>query len=155
MTSSLWSRCVEELKYQLPDNIFIMWIKPLSAVEQDNALLINVPNQYFANYIEKNYLAQIQTVVDRLEPSREIAIQLQIDKAPTVTQSLNALEATEKAVPQGQSRGIQHLDPNFTFDQFVVGRNNQIAYSICKETASNLGESKNNPLFIYGSTGNL
>jgi chromosomal replication initiator protein len=153
MISSLWSRCVEELKYQLPDNIFIMWIKPLSAVEQDNALLINVPNQYFANYIEKNYLAQIQTVVDRLEPSREIAIQLQIDKAPTVTQSLNALEATEKAVPQGQSRGIQHLDPNFTFDQFVVGRNNQIAYSICKETASNLGESKNNPLFIYGSTG--
>lgn len=153
MTSLLWNRCVEELKYQLPDNIFIMWIKPLSAIEQDHTLVINVPNQYFANYIEKNYLSQIQSVIERLDPNNPHLIELRIDKAPTVTQSLNALEAIDPKLSVNQSRGIQYLDPNFTFDQFVIGRNNQIAYSICKETASNLGESKNNPLFVYGSTG--
>lgn len=157
MASSLWQRCVESLNYQLPDNIFIMWIKPLSATEVDNSLIITVPNQYFATYIEKNYLTLIESVVKQLEPNREISIDLKIDKAPTIHQEsqqrLGQVETNSVEAPIERQRSFQHLDSNFTFDQFVTGKNNQLAYSICKETAGNLGESKNNPLFLYGSTG--
>lgn len=154
MISSLWSRCVDELKYQLPDNIFIMWIKPLSALEEENTLIINVPNQYFATYIDKNYLNLIESTVSRLSANHPMAVELRIDKAPTVAKPLTDKQPYESSQSSvSQKSGLQYLDPNFTFDQFVVGKNNQIAYSICKETANNMGQSKNNPLFLYGATG--
>lgn len=158
MASSLWDRCVEALHYQLPDNIFIMWIKPLSANYVDDTLLINVPNQYFATYIDKNYLALIKDVIKQLEPDADIKVQLRIDKAPTLQQDTALAQASQdakgqvKAASEGQ-RGLQYLDSTLTFEQFVTGKSNQIAYSICKETAANLGSSKNNPLFLYGGTG--
>ena len=60
MADALWLKCVDELKYQVPDNIFTMWIRPLSASMHDNTMVVNVPNQYFVSYVEKNYLSQIQ-----------------------------------------------------------------------------------------------
>ncbi|MFW2178144.1 MULTISPECIES: chromosomal replication initiator protein DnaA [unclassified Moraxella] len=159
MASSLWQRCVDELKYHVPDNIFTMWIRPLSAVEQQDMLVIMVPNQYFATYIEKNHLAQIQSVVSQIEPTRAIEVQIQIDKAPTLLKDVGSsttgypVAGVEGSAKADRASSFQYLDPSFTFDQFVMGKSNQIAYSICKETAQTLGESKNNPLFLYGSTG--
>ena len=63
MADALWLKCVDELKYQVPDNIFTMWIRPLSASMHDNTMVVNVPNQYFASYVEKNHLSQIQTIL--------------------------------------------------------------------------------------------
>lgn len=53
MADALWLKCVDELKYQVPDNIFTMWIRPLSASMHNNTMVVNVPNQYFASYVEK------------------------------------------------------------------------------------------------------
>lgn len=156
MADSLWLRCVDELKYQVPDNIFTMWIRPLSASLHDNILIVNVPNQYFASYVEKNHLTQIQTILDQLEPTLSIEVQIQIDKGNTITESATYQESTEQkaaGVKIDQQRSFQYIDPHFTFEQFVTAKSNQIAYSICRETATNLGQSKNNPLFIYGATG--
>lgn len=160
MAISLWDKCVESLHYQLPDNIFIMWIKPLTAIESEGSLIVNVPNQYFATYIEKNYLKLIKDVVCQIEPTQSIDVQLSIDKAPTLYQEniisqINTDAKNTSAVRQvvESQRGFQHLDATLTFEQFVTGKSNQLAYSICRETAANLGASKNNPLFLYGGTG--
>lgn len=157
MADALWLKCVDELKYQVPDNIFTMWIRPLSASMHDNTMVVNVPNQYFASYVEKNYLSQIQTILHQLEPNLPIHVQIQIDKGNAIT---DAVVSTQELVDQKvtlvkneQQRSFQYIDPYFTFDQFVTAKSNQIAYSICRETANNLGQSKNNPLFIYGATG--
>ena len=156
MVDSIWARCVEELKYQVPDNIFTMWIRPLSANLQDQALVINVPNQYFANYIEKHHLLQIQQIVTQLAPDAAIQVHIQIDKASNLTSAVGSHVLSETLNDPAKTelqRSFQYIDPQFTFDQFVTAKSNQIAYSICRDTASNLGQSKNNPLFIYGSTG--
>lgn len=156
MADALWLKCVDELKYQVPDNIFTMWIRPLSASMHDNTMVINVPNQYFASYVEKNHLSQIQTILHQLEPTLPIHVQIQIDKGNTITDAISTQELGEQKVTlvkNEQQRSFQYIDPHFTFDQFVTAKSNQIAYSICRETANNLGQSKNNPLFIYGATG--
>lgn len=161
MNSALWQLCVDELKHQLPDNIFTMWIRPLSAHEQNNDLVITVPNDYFAGYIEKNYLALIQSLVEQLSHEAK-TVQLRVDKTPnflTVPVENVPTVADGNSLPTLQSKKVeklqvfQTLDEGFTFEQFVTGRSNQLAYSLCKETASHLGEPKNNPLFLYGSTG--
>lgn len=156
MADALWLKCVDELKYQVPDNIFTMWIRPLSASMHDNTMVVNVPNQYFASYVEKNHLSQIQTILHQLEPTLPINVQIQIDKGNTITDAVSIQELGEQKVTlvkNEQQRSFQYIDPHFTFDQFVTAKSNQIAYSICRETANNLGQSKNNPLFIYGATG--
>lgn len=158
MVSSLWTRCVEALKYQVPDNIFTMWIRPLSAYEQDSQLIVMVPNEYFATYVKKNHLEQIQALVTQLEPEKAIQVQVQIDKViservaePKLKTQDNISSTAE--TPKKNSASFQYLDPQFTFDQFVNGKSNQIAYSVCKEVAQNLGNVKHNPLFLYGATG--
>ena len=156
MADALWLKCVDELKYQVPDNIFTMWIRPLSASMHDNTMVVNVPNQYFASYVEKNHLNQIQTILHQLEPTLPIHVQIQIDKGNAITDAVGTQELGEQKVTlvkNEQQRSFQYIDPHFTFDQFVTAKSNQIAYSICRETANNLGQSKNNPLFIYGATG--
>lgn len=156
MADALWLKCVDELKYQVPDNIFTMWIRPLSASMHDNTMVVNVPNQYFASYVEKNHLSQIQTILHQLEPNLPIHVQIQIDKGNAITDAVSTQELDEQKVTlvkNEQQRSFQYIDPHFTFDQFVTAKSNQIAYSICRETANNLGQSKNNPLFIYGATG--
>ena len=156
MADALWLKCVDELKYQVPDNIFTMWIRPLSASMHDNTMVVNVPNQYFASYVEKNHLSQIQTILHQLEPTLPIHVQIQIDKGNAITDAVSTQELGEQKVTlvkNEQQRSFQYIDPHFTFDQFVTAKSNQIAYSICRETANNLGQSKNNPLFIYGATG--
>jgi len=156
MADALWLKCVDELKYQVPDNIFTMWIRPLSASMHDNTMVVNVPNQYFASYVEKNHLSQIQTILHQLEPTLPIYVQIQIDKGNAITDAVSTQELSEQKVTlvkNEQQRSFQYIDPHFTFDQFVTAKSNQIAYSICRETANNLGQSKNNPLFIYGATG--
>ena len=156
MADALWLKCVDELKYQVPDNIFTMWIRPLSASMHDNTMVVNVPNQYFASYVEKNHLNQIQTILHQLEPTLPIHVQIQIDKGNAITDAVSTQELGEQKVTlvkNEQQRSFQYIDPHFTFDQFVTAKSNQIAYSICRETANNLGQSKNNPLFIYGATG--
>ena len=156
MADALWLKCVDELKYQVPDNIFTMWIRPLSASMHDNTMVVNVPNQYFASYVEKNHLSQIQTILHQLEPTLPIYVQIQIDKGNAITDAISTQELGEQKVTlvkNEQQRSFQYIDPHFTFDQFVTAKSNQIAYSICRETANNLGQSKNNPLFIYGATG--
>jgi len=156
MADALWLKCVDELKYQVPDNIFTMWIRPLSASMHDNTMVVNVPNQYFASYVEKNHLSQIQTILHQLEPNLPIHVQIQIDKGNAITEAISTQEFGEQKVTlvkNEQQRSFQYIDPHFTFDQFVTAKSNQIAYSICRETANNLGQSKNNPLFIYGATG--
>ena len=156
MADALWLKCVDELKYQVPDNIFTMWIRPLSASMHDNTMVVNVPNQYFASYVEKNHLSQIQTILHQLEPTLPIHVQIQIDKGNAITDAVGTQELGEQKVTlvkNEQQHSFQYIDPHFTFDQFVTAKSNQIAYSICRETANNLGQSKNNPLFIYGATG--
>ena len=156
MADALWLKCVDELKYQVPDNIFTMWIRPLSASMHDNTMVVNVPNQYFASYVEKNHLSQIQTILQQLEPTLPIQVQIQIDKGNAITDAISTQGLGEQKVTlvkNEQQRSFQYIDPHFTFDQFVTAKSNQIAYSICRETANNLGQSKNNPLFIYGATG--
>ena len=156
MADALWLKCVDELKYQVPDNIFTMWIRPLSASMHDNTMVVNVPNQYFASYVEKNHLSQIQTILHQLEPTLPIHVQIQIDKGNAITDAVSTQELGEQKVTlvkNEQQSSFQYIDPHFTFDQFVTAKSNQIAYSICRETANNLGQSKNNPLFIYGATG--
>ena len=107
MVSSLWQHCVDELKHQLPDNIFTMWIRPLSAHEQNNELQITAPNDYFASFIEKNYLGVIESLVQQAEPDTNIQVKVRVDKSPTLTSAASDNTGfSDNTTPKNNSREI-------------------------------------------------
>ena len=56
----LWDRCLNDLRYQLKENEFTMWLRPLSAKVVGDKLELLAPNQYFVTHVQENHFAAIE-----------------------------------------------------------------------------------------------
>jgi len=62
-------------------------------------------------------------------------------------------EPPKEQVQDDKSYVKTHLNPRYTFDNFIVGSSNEFATAIAMSTAKNPGQEMNNPLFLYGDSG--
>jgi len=147
MQNKVWDDCLTILKSDLTESQFNTWIKPLSAIEDEQAqsLTLFAPNKFVVNWVQKNYLDKIKTVAsNRLDGKATVAIS--IGDEPYSNTSLPA--KTAKAVtPVGSP-----LNSRYVFDNFVGGKSNQLARAAALQITENPGTSYN-PFFIYGGVG--
>ena len=108
--------------------------------------VFEVTNKYIANFIKTKYTLVLQEIFEKItniKPSIEII-------------TTGEKRRTKKAIiNEQQSRGTADstiLNQSFTFDSFVVGKSNEMAYNSSKAVAEKPG-TQYNPLFIYGGTG--
>ncbi len=158
MEDSLWKSCLDRLELELSEQQLNTWIRPLHAMQEDNALRLLAPNHFVLDWVKEHHLNSIQNALDQLCPDRSIQIQLEIGSSrqpstkklttPSQADSANTLEA---AIADRGPHG-SNLNPDFTFDNFVEGKSNQLARAACTQVAQNPGTAYN-PLFIYGGTG--
>src|SRR5580658_7805240 len=81
MTASadLWDRCLENLKKDLNRQSFETWFKPTRAsVGENNTLKVQVPNEFFRDWIRDHYQPQIQKALKNLHPE-QLEIQFEIE----------------------------------------------------------------------------
>lgn len=168
---TVWTECLDVLRDELSENAFALWIRPLNVLESEGVLTLLAPNQYFTRYIKENYLARIEELVQQLSEQRIEQVRVQVDSSregilenPLILDESES-EAEELSVvaesplPLDESvraRPISSptlLNPAFTFDHFVQGQSNQMAYTACQAVAHELGGDRHNPLFLYGATG--
>lgn len=149
--TALWEKCLNTLRGELPDSIFSLWLRPLkvsqvaSETEQD-ALVLLAPNNFFCKHIKENYAENIQALAYKYSAGKVTRVEVAIDE-PKPTPS--AQEKTSK-----KNKTIKtYLNPLFTFEQFVVGKSNQMAHQTCREVMNDLSSNHHNPLFLYGATG--
>lgn len=146
-----WDEILNTVKqeYEISDVSFDTWIRPLEifAIE-GNTLYILVPSEQMAlSYISKKYLAPLRVaIVEITEIEYEIKFILP-EEARTLKLNTKPAKATP-AVTADES----NLNPNYTFDTFVVGNNNSLAHAASVAVAESPGEVYN-PLFIYGGVG--
>ncbi len=137
------------IEHELTPVSFNTWLKPLKVHSFENGLLyILVPDkqQTAVSYISKKYLLPIKVAIDEITGiDCEIEFILmedikrkEVQKPDTQKMNLNI----EKA----------NLNPRYTFDTFVVGKNNNFAHAASLAVAESPGEIYN-PLFIYGGVG--
>ena len=147
MQNKVWDDCLTILKSDLTESQFNTWIKPLSAIEDEEAqsLTLLAPNKFVVNWVQKNYLEKIKTVASkRLEGKATVAIS--IGDEPYSNQDIPSKE--KKAVtPVGSP-----LNSKYVFDNFVGGKSNQLARAAALQITENPGISYN-PFFIYGGVG--
>ncbi len=145
-----WEQILQRVKedYDIKNIVFDSWLKPLKICTiKDNILYIEVPSelgQIGINFISKRYKIPLKVSISEMTG---------IEYELTFVLEEQAKEL--KRVPPKKTSALperSNLNPNYTFDTFVVGSNNRFAQSASLAVAESPGESYN-PLYIYGGPG--
>ena len=152
MIGSMWQSCLHRLEGELSEQQFNTWIRPLHAVEEDDALHLLAPNRFVLDWVREHYYRQITEVVSYQTRGRSARVLLEIGS----TQRPTSAAARPAAGPRFQTGQevvrSSYLSPLFIFDNFVEGKSNQLARAASRQVADNSGRAYN-PLFIYGGVG--
>jgi len=166
---SPWQRCLSVLQEELPAQQFSMWIRPLQCVINDNVMTLYAPNRFVLDWVRDKYVNRINELLTLNETSNPLLLRFDVGSKPVVNKvvsnnvspSMNSGHETlfAKSAPASKSTEPESNLPkktnvrlNYTFDNFVEGKSNQLARAAASQVADNPG-SAYNPLFIYGGTG--
>lgn len=157
----IWSVCLERLQDELPQNLFNMWIRPLQAEEGVQTLKLLAPNPFFVRHIADKYLGRIREITLDLSQGRLQNVLLEVGNrqdretsvVPTAARAMGASQHHNAPIADTLPRLSSNLNPLFTFENFVSGKSNQLAFAACHQVAEKPGSTGHNPLFIYGPTG--
>lgn len=171
MDISLWDNCLTYLQNELPAQKFNTWIRPLQVELRGEQLFLYAPNRFVLDWINEHYLELIKVQLHSLAGDAVPAITLLVGSKPKANADTAVAPAepvatatpavSEPSVPAVAPKAaalnpvIEHnsnLNPNFTFDNFVEGKSNQLARAASLQVANNPG-SAYNPLFLYGGVG--
>lgn len=160
--SDLWQSVLGELELSVPDASFKTWFKNTELLEyNDEVITIGVMNIFAKSHLEKKFDKQIREVLARnnlTAPTvqyKVASVKKKIISRET-TNSRRESRLRELTEPPLASKSAKNanstLNPHYTFDNFVVGSCNDLAYTACQAAAATPG-TKYNPLFIYGGVG--
>ncbi len=159
----LWQAVLGELELNLSKANFTTWFKntAVSCIEEAK-VLISVPNTFTKAWLEKKYHQsilkslqnfvgpQIKEVVYRVEMVKP---QTQKMETATVSSSSRVAEPRNEECKKESVQNKFGLNPKYTFANFIIGKNNELAHAAAQAVANNPGKSTYNPLFIYGGVG--
>ena len=150
MPASLWNDCVRQLEGELSEQQFNTWIRPLQAVEEAGVLRLLAPNRFVVDWLNEHFVERISEVVTTAASDGSPTIVLEVGSRqmpPVVEPHKSERVRTGTWITRGS-----RLNANFTFENFVQGKSNQLAHAAATQVAENPGLAYN-PLFIYGGVG--
>ena len=146
----LWNNVLDVIKSSTNEAIFHAFfsvVHPLSF--NNNKFVIKVDSPLVADWIKEKYISLIE---DSLSRSSGINIQLIIQCDGMEVDDLQPSVPAAKADKKAKKIITSNLNPNFTFNNFIIGNSNQMAHAAAYACGQNPGRSYN-PLFIYGGVG--
>lgn len=151
----LWQAVLGELEISISRANFATWFKHTAIVSSvDGHVVIAVPNIFTKEWLEKKYHRDITTALEKVSNGK-VAVEYKIGEAAVVTMETPAVEAAPEQMP-ARAAAVEpaagSLNAKYTFDNYVVGSSNELAYAACQAVAKHPG-SKYNPLFLYGGVG--
>jgi len=157
----IFAKVLDELKTKVTDFNYKNWFQNLAwDYEDPDKVVLRVPSKFARDWIQGHYLELIKFELYR-QAGREFSISFRIDKKATPNLELFSeplasdaiLEKSKKPVlPQRQRSGLDVFNPDYSFENFVVGNSSQLVYAACQAVSRQPGKSYN-PLFIYGGVG--
>ena len=149
-TNQIWGDIKTYLGDRLPEHAINTWFEPIKPIAiQKNELVLEVPNQFFYEWIESHYSKHINKVTEKLFDNKFL-IKFIISAK---NQEIQPEEPSVATKVNKQSSLIPQLNKEHTFQSFIEGSNNQFAKNAAQAVAENAGSQSFNPLIIYGGTG--
>ena len=161
MQDGLWRAVLGEIELSVSRASYITWFKNTRLLkQQDEILVIGVPNVFVKQQLEHKFNQLVTDTLKKngVEPKQiEYKIHsLAVTNKKPVTDDPVILSGTDRTLKPAKSSLThtyrQGLNERYTFENFVVGSGNELAYAACQAVAQNPG-TKYNPLFLYGGVG--
>ncbi|MDT8368096.1 MAG: chromosomal replication initiator protein DnaA [Longimicrobiales bacterium] len=155
----LWTSILAATRPGMSEQSFQTWLASSSAIAlTDSDLLVEAPSPFHKEMIEDRFLGTLSEHAERIVgrplvislraglPQRSGIPELDLFEAPA--------EAPDPVADSGSRRASLGTTMNhrYTFDRYVVGNNNQLAYAACQAVARQPARMYN-PLFLYGGVG--
>ncbi len=166
----LWGQCLAVIKDNVSEAVFNTWFMPIVPLAiEGNKLTIQVPSQFFYEYLEEKYVNILRVTLHRvIGTGATLNYRVMVDRSNGRTIDYPGDEsstAVQKVTPKNANKVpdtftqpmVQDLDPQLNpknnFDNFFEGASNILTRSAGEAVAANPGKTTYNPLFIYGPSG--
>jgi len=163
MHHALWQSVLGEIELSVSHATFTTWFKNTELVDQNDAgVVISVPNIFAKKQFEVKFNDQVKNILTKngVSPKQITYIintsgkRTRLNRETTVDNSTQ--QTAESLLPTKNTQATQTisggLNPRYTFDNFIVGSSNDLAYTASQAVAANPG-LKYNPIFLYGGVG--
>ena len=149
----LWATALPLLRQQVGERNFVTWIEPIRCASDEEGLRLEVPNRFFQEWVTRHFLSAICSSLAGVNGS-PCAVRVVVGGDWSAPAPLPPRPARRTPAPERRERApkIGHLVSHYTFDSFVVGDANQVAYRATMAVAEAPGR-RFNPLFLHGGVG--
>ena len=151
-----WERCLDRLEVDLTPEQFNTWIRPLHAVEVGSLLRLLAPNPFVRDWVKEHFLDRIEKILRQCgSAATNVTVHVGSREFTSRTDDGTDGTASEALLPAAhhEPHPASGLRTEFTFDNFVEGKSNQMARAVSMQVATSPYGTDNNPLFIYGGVG--
>jgi len=134
----IWETALGELQVEVNRSNYRTWFSRTIGLNlQGKQFSIGVPNTFVAEYLDRNQRSLIEKVLTKLT-SNDITVNFRVESRSTKSRE--------------QERELPLFNPKYTFDSFVVGTSNNLAYAAAMKIMEEPGHNYN-PLYIHGGSG--
>jgi chromosomal replication initiator protein len=176
----VWENCLKVIRDNVSIQSFKTWFEPIKPVKlKDNVLTIQVPSQFFYEWLEEHYIALLKKTI-----RKELGAEGRLEYAILMENSTNSSNPYTVKIPTSNTRSVKNqpvsmpidantqpiknpfvipglrkvnvdsnLIPKYSFENFVEGDCNRLARSAGYAVANKPGGTAFNPLLIYGAGG--
>ncbi|MDR1257834.1 MAG: chromosomal replication initiator protein DnaA [Tannerellaceae bacterium] len=165
-----WNECMGVIKDIVPEAAFNTWFQPIIPLSyENNRFTIQVPSQFFYEYLEEKYVSVLKVTIERVFGSGTMLnYRVMVDRTTGGTVDYpteNTSTAVKKIIPKDANKApapfaqpvAQDLDsqlnPKYNFDNYFEGISNRFGRVAGESVAQNPGKTAFNPLFIFGPSG--
>ncbi len=152
-----WLEALPRLRQLVGDRNFATWIEPIRCSKNDRGWRLEVGSRFFQEWVTRHFLPTIRqalTKADGTVPSVYVVVAAEGVPATPVAAPTpapnSAASAPARHAPRPPKFG--RLVPAYTFETFVVGESNAVAYEAARSAAQCPGR-RFNPLFLWGGVG--
>jgi len=154
LAQRIWDNVLTDLEKKINKQSFSMWLKDTEPLSINGDILqIKVKDDVAVRHLKDKYLKDIETIIESTTGKKySCEFITEIEFKDIEKSKINEHVIDSQQYSKNENNRISPLNPNYTFENFVVGPNNQLAHAAAK-SVSRSPATQFNPLFIYGGTG--
>ncbi len=151
---TLWPSICECLRGKIPQQSYLTWFEPVKPVFSDDyRLTIQVPSRFHFDWIESHYGNILRQAISEIT-GKDYAVFYSYEEESGSEEKLKAAPVSRTELLRREREPFEtHLNPRFTFSNFIEGECNRFARTAAITLAQSPGQTPFNPLLIWGGSG--
>lgn len=158
-SSMLWKSILGEIELKVPASVYATWFKKTKLLNHDSQeFVVGVPNVFTQKQLE----TQFKPLIKKILLKNKVDYQSLVYRIFSTSTTKTATAGKQNTFADSDGLEIKSnlwsrdyrlgLNSKYTFENFIPGSGNDLAYAAAQAVVNNLG-CKYNPLFVYGGVG--